>query len=424
MAPSVEISIPTTSISPDPKPYTLYNITLRLPLRSFTVPKRYSDFLALDQTLSSQVGSRPPAPLPAKSWFTRTVSSPELTEQRRICLETYLRTINEADDGRWRHTSEWRAFLNLPSSVSSANSSSSAVGLHASLTSPAGLGAPITDPVVWIDCHRNLKTQLHDARIHLQRRDQAHTAHDLHESSAAAKRCLVLAGGMITALDQGLKALAATGANTARSDKLGDGELRRRRDLLAAARTERDGLETLANSLTAKSTGAGLSGGMSTGGAAATAQQKSALFGGANGSQHSLGGRSGRVLGAPVETEQTRELDNAGLLQLQRQEMEAQDQSLEVMTKGVMRLKELAYATNEELEIQNRLMGLLDEDINRWVIFSSSLDPSFRADRLAWRMGTSHPADITFGHQGRYESSGGQEAGGKDFMMMGVVNDK
>ncbi|KLU85678.1 V-SNARE [Magnaporthiopsis poae ATCC 64411] len=88
MPPPVEISIPSTStLYQDSKPYTSYNITLRLPLRSFVVQKRYSEFEQLHRTLISLVGSPPPATLPSKSWFRSTVSSPELTERRRAELE-------------------------------------------------------------------------------------------------------------------------------------------------------------------------------------------------------------------------------------------------------------------------------------------------------------------------------------------------
>ncbi|KAI9777491.1 MAG: hypothetical protein M1816_004713 [Peltula sp. TS41687] len=386
--PPVELSIPTTSTSPSPKPHTTYNITIRLPLRSFTVTKRYSDFQALHQLLVTQTdGSIPPAPLPPKSWLTRTITSPDLTEQRRKGLETYLRSINETLDARWRSTSAWRTFLNLPASASSSSSANGSLSgaLHASLTSPAGAGPPITDPVVWIDVHRNLKSALHDARIQLQRRDQAQTVHDQHESSAAAKRCLVLAGGMIGALEQGLKALGGGGATTTtqqeshswkRDIRLGEGELRRRRDLIAAARREKDGLEALANSMAAKAHAAAVP----SGGVAATAGQKAELFGGevlVDGSQQQQqqqswgvggAGRGGgrRVLGAPLpETGQTRELENEGVLQLQKQVIEMQDQDVQELTKGVLRIKELGLAINEELTVQKDMLNLLDEDVTR-----------------------------------------------------------
>ncbi|KAI9770123.1 MAG: hypothetical protein M1840_003573 [Geoglossum simile] len=374
MAPPIEISIPTTSTSStDSKPFTIYNITLRLPLRSFTVQKRYSDFVTLNETLISLTGSPPPSPLPQKSWFTRTTSSPALTEQRRKDLETYLQAVNASPDGCWRATPVWRAFLNLPSSTASANANN----LHGTLVSPAGGGAPITDPTIWLDCHRDLKTHLHDARLHLARRDQATTAHGQHESSAAAKRCLVKAGGMILALELGLRALTdlkewGDGGGASSIEKLGEGELRRRRDLLATARKEKDGLEALANSMSLKNNAFSGSSSSSGTGAAATAQERSTLFSSPNPSQSTLNGnsgtttRGGRILGAPLpETDKTRELDNEGVLQLQRQVMQDQDRDIEEMRKGVARLRELGVAVNEELVLQNELLGLVDEDVDR-----------------------------------------------------------
>ncbi|KAH0547953.1 hypothetical protein GP486_008306 [Trichoglossum hirsutum] len=376
MAPLVEISIPTSTTSlADSKPFTLYNITLRLPLRSFTVQKRYSDFVSLNETLITLTSSPPPFPLPGKSWFTRTTSSPVLTEQRRQGLESYLRAINSSPDSRWRTTPAWRAFLNLPSSTATANASS----LHGTLVSPAGGGAPITDPTVWLDCHRDLKSYLHDARLHLAQRDQAITAHGQHESSAAAKRCLVKAGGMILALELGLRAITEPeewgddggNSSTASIEKLGDGEIRRRRELLATARKEKDGLEALANSMALKNNSLN-NGSSPSGGPAATVQERSSLFPSQNNSQSTLSsgggftGRGGRVLGAPLpETDKTRELDNEGVLQLQRQVMRDQDRDVEELRKGVARLRELGVAVNEELVLQNELLGLVDEDTDR-----------------------------------------------------------
>ncbi|KAI9751529.1 MAG: emp24p/erv25p- protein [Chaenotheca gracillima] len=385
MAPgTVEISIPNTNTSSTAKPYTLYNISLRLPLRSFILAKRYSDFTTLHSTLTTQAGGvPPPAPLPSKSWFTRTTSSPELTEERRKGLETYLKAINEDGDARWRGTSAWRAFLNLPSGTSGQGAGAR---LQDRLTSPGSGGAPITDPAIWLDCHRDVKTQLHDARLHLQRRDQADTLQGQHESSAAAKRCLVKAGGTIAALDQGLRLLGSNAPGgkghkeggesaweSSSSEKLGEGELRRRRDLVSTARKEKEGLETLAHSLASKMGPGGISSGGGVSNAAASEQDKAALFGGANGSQQSLdvkaggsGSRGGRVLGAPLpETERTRELDNNGVLQLQKQLMEDQDLSVEQLTKGVRRLRELGVAINEELLVQSDLLKLADEDSER-----------------------------------------------------------
>lgn len=353
MASTVEISIPNTSISNTPKPYTLYNITLRLPLRTLTVQKRYSDFTALHDTLTSQSGAPPPAPLPQKSWFSKTTSNPNLTEERRKGLETYLQTINQLEDHRWRNTSGWRSFLNLPSNTSSKSSLTS--NLRSAVSGP-GSGAPITDPVVWLDHHRELKSQLHDARLYLTKRDQATAAQAQHESGAQAKKCLVRAGTMLASLEQGLKSL---GADAWGSEKLGEGELRRRRDLLASVRREKEGLENLLSAMITKS---------HVDKTIATAQEKTDLVGSSSASSAlkpatGASGGGGRVLGR--ETAKTRALDNQGVLQLQQQYMQEQDEDIMTLAQAVRRQKELGVAIQEELVVQNEMLGLLDEDVTR-----------------------------------------------------------
>jgi regulator of vacuolar morphogenesis len=353
MAPPVEISIPSTTVSNTSKPYTLYNITLRLPLRTFVVQKRYSEFTTLDSTLRSQTSSPPPLPLPSKSWFRSTASSPELTEQRRKDLESYLRAIAESPDRRWRETSAWRAFLNLPSSTSASYSSRAQDAVP-------GPGGPASDPTVWLDSLREMKGLLHDARLHLGRRDGATTAQGQHEAGANAKRCLVKAGTLMASLEEGLKAMSTTEAgkvNDGWGSGVGEGELRRRKDLLASARMEKEGLEKLAVSLAVKGQGTGSGG---SGAAAATQQDKNALFG------PGVSRPSGRVLGAPVpETDKTRELDNEGVLQLQKQMMQNQDLDVEELAKIVRRQKDMGLAINEELEYQVEMLKKVDEDVDR-----------------------------------------------------------
>ena len=146
---------------------------------------------------------------------------------------------------------------------------------------------------------------------------------------------------MINALEQGLKGDANTG-----SSKLGEGELRRRRDLVASARKEKEGLENLLNAMAAKS---------QLDSTVASVQHKQALIG--------TQPRQGRVLGK--ETAKTRELDNQGVLQLQKQMMEDQDMGLEELRKVVVRQKELGIAINNELEVQNEMLKMVDDDVTR-----------------------------------------------------------
>ena len=342
MASTVEISIPNTSTSDTSKPYIIYNISLRLPLRAFTVQKRYSEFQTLHSHLTSQAGASPPAILPPKSWL-RSSSNPEFIDERRKGLEAYLHTINQIDDDRWRNTSAWRSFLNLPSNSSSKSSLAST--LHSAIAG-LGSGAPITDPVVWLDHHRELKSQLHDARLALTRRDQASTPQAQHECSAQAKKCLVRAGTMIAALEQGLKTLSQDAWG---NEKLGEGELRRRRDLVSSAKREKEGLENLLAAMAAKA---------QLDKTVASAQDKYALIGSAGAPQ-----KSGRVLGR--ETDRTRALDNQGVLQLQKQLMQEQDEDVMVLAQAVQRQKELSVNIQEELAVQNEMLGMVDEDVTR-----------------------------------------------------------
>ncbi|KAL5343349.1 hypothetical protein BJX70DRAFT_385515 [Aspergillus crustosus] len=373
MAPSLEISIPTTTTSTTSPPYTIYNMTLRLPLRSFAISKRYTDFTTFHNTLTTQTTTPPPLPLPPKSWLKNTVSNTDLRESRRQGLESYLRAINESDDPRWRNSPAWRAFLNLPSlgNTNKENGNGNASGfsatsarLHAAATGPGLLAGtePITDPTLWLDCYRDMKSHLHDARLHLTRRDQETTPQRQHESSARAKSALVRAGTLITALDEGLaKRLSenssSNGRHSSPAPSLGDGEVRRRKDLLINARKEKDGLEDLLNAMAAKSR---------VDNAVASIKDKEALVGAAAAAGGGGGrkfAKSGRVLGK--ETERTRELDNQGVVQLQRDMIQEQDLDVQSLMKIVRRQKELGIQINEELEIQNEMLRMVDEDTTR-----------------------------------------------------------
>ncbi|OJD29130.1 snare complex subunit [Diplodia corticola] len=404
----LDISIPSTSVSSTAdKPFTIYTIRIQQPIRTITTAKRYSDFVRLHTDLTAQAGGTPPpATLPGKSWwFTRTVNNPTMTEQRRRDLEQYLRAVEAADDGRWRHTSAWRTFLQLGTTMRSspysehgvkgtANGNTNGGGGHWEPGKGGAVG--IRDPATWLAVHQELKGNLHQARLALTRREQAQTAQQQHEAGAAAKKYLVLAGTLISALDDGLRRLSGGGGGSggagaagnrmkngrapvfvdddsdAPVEKLGDGELRRRRDLLSGARKEKEGLEGVLGALAVKSLAAGGSGAgapASTGVAAAPADKAHLFRGGLNGGVG--GGANGlaskRTLGAPAakETSRTRELDNTGVVQLQRQLMREQDEDVADLSHAVRRMREMGVQINDELQLQNEMLRMLDDDVDR-----------------------------------------------------------
>ncbi|KAH0361625.1 Phox-like protein, partial [Aureobasidium melanogenum] len=351
MAPSLQISIPTTSTAEqDGKKYTLYHVQLALPVRTHETRKRYSDFTSLHDTLVSQTGAAPPTPLPPKSWLRRTVDNPALTEQRRRGLEAYVRAILDAQDARWRSSTVWRHFLGLPnddkqSKIKQQNDS-------------------VADPAAWLDLHRDVKNQLHDARQLLKKRDAAATAQEQHAISANAKAALVRAATGLARLDDALtKAATKTKEDDdggwGQASRLGEGEIRRRRDMLGLARAETESLESNLKSLVVKPQGSMLS--ASSAAAAASDSDKRALWGDAPAARSSR-----RVLGGPAqETDKTRELDNSGVLQLQKRIMGEQEQDVLEIGKAVTRMKEMGIMINEELVVQNEMLNMLDTDVDR-----------------------------------------------------------
>ena len=462
----------------------MYNITIEHPLRTVTVPKRYSDFVALNNALIAEVNgdnnsgkgdtgdadsdkvsilsnrSRnvnstaskaiTPRPLPPKSWITRTVGNPALTERRRAGLEEYLRAIETGSDARWRRCAAWRTFLDLPGSyrpASAGNDSSgdrkevmnggrgggdifgvgsSGIGgmrgMLTNLTTQAG------SPTGWLDVHTELKSQLQAARSALARREQLQNSSspssssstsssrsssssslssttsqstitqetaNVHEMAATAKKSLVRAGTLVAALDAGLHRLSGpidakdrngcgNGSGRGPNNKsksngtglLGPGELRRRRDMLCAARTERAGLEALLHSCS-NSNNTNTNTNTNTNNnnthtrpqyqststktlldtSAATNTRKPRP-------QRTLGGGSQQST-TPKETAQTRPLDNTALLQLQQETMEAQDKDVNLLTASVRKIKDMGQMIGEEVALQTEMMGLVQADVER-----------------------------------------------------------
>lgn len=231
------------------------------------------------------------------------------------------------------------------------------------INTAAGNAAATLDPTTWMDLHREMKGQLSEARQQLAKRDAAdHSSGGAGVSTAsaeaggAAKKALIRASNILRSLESGLTGMAET-------KKLGDGELRRRKDLVATAKAERDGLERVSNSMAHTRTAgtAGAMGSTISREGTPTSAAKTALL-----ARSGTGSSSRRVLGAPLpETERTRELDNAGVLQLQKQQMAEQDQDVEDLTKIVRRQKEMAHLINREVAEQNEELDHLNNNVDR-----------------------------------------------------------
>lgn len=72
-------------------------------------------------------------------------------------------------------------------------------------------------------------------------------------------------------------------------------------------------------------------------------------------------GSTGR--GPAPETDRTAELENHGIVQLQQQVMQDQDSELDELSGHIHTTRNIAITINEELDLHNRLLDDLDDDV-------------------------------------------------------------
>ncbi|KAL4427976.1 hypothetical protein ABPG75_002065 [Micractinium tetrahymenae] len=149
--------------------------------------------------------------------------------------------------------------------------------------------------------------------------------------TATCRRKLGTLGGLLDGLRTSLEGPQLAG--------LTENERNRRRDLVAALRSRREQmLASLKREAPRAARDTLLAGSGSSGGLAAA-------------------GAGGR------ETDATAELGNRGLLSMQQQVMQQQDDALESLERTVVGTKHIALQINEEAELHNRLLDELDEGV-------------------------------------------------------------
>lgn len=339
---------------PSPKPHTVFRIEIQSHVRSWSIWRRYSEFVDLHTELAKSVGSAPPAVLPPKhplatvgSVLTLGLSKrgegeEKMLEERREGLERYLRAIIGCKDDRWRECFAFRDFLGVP------------VGKQDSAGASASSSSQFTSSS-WLDEHLDLQARVRDIRADINRRDALSDRGDVGASHTANVQAKKKLAGVITrasVLADGLGGLAMAG--------MSEGEVQRRTDMVARLQ---DDCEKLGKMVTvARHTSRAL------GSAAerhpASESDRDALLGG--------GGRAGkavtRVFGAkvePRETAETRPLDDTGVFRLQQTQMEQQDDQLSQLTTILQRQKMLGTAIAQEIAEQNEMLDDLSTDVDR-----------------------------------------------------------
>ncbi|KAI0793443.1 syntaxin [Abortiporus biennis] len=331
----------------EPKTHVVFRIEIQASVRSWQMWRRYSEFVDLHTELVKSTGSSPPAQLPPKNSLTMSMSSvslfrarnnQELLEERRAGLEVYLRAIISAKEDKWRESYAFRDFLGVPAGKQEGAGPSSSQFTSSS----------------WLDEHLELQARIRDIRADINKRDALSDRGDVsgsHQANVQAKKKLAGVLSRIGALEEGLETLGLGG--------MIEGELQRRKDMASRLR---DDCEKLAKIVTvARLTSRGL--GTSSERNPVSESDRAALLD----SSSTFARPSGRVFGAPKaqETEQTRPLDDHGLVQLQQTQIAQQDSHLAGLSTILQRQMHLGLAIHQEITVQNELLDDLGNEVDR-----------------------------------------------------------
>ncbi|EJD04043.1 syntaxin [Fomitiporia mediterranea MF3/22] len=328
-----------------PKTHVVYKIEVQASVRSWLMWRRYSEFDDLHTELSRSVGDPPPHPLPPKHTFSifRSKDSPQILQERIEGLEAYLRAIVSSKDERWRETFIFKEFLGIPTTKKDGVEG----GAPSEFTSSS-----------WIDEYMDLKSRVQDIRTDVNKRDALADRGDVvtaHSVNVQAKKKLAGVLNRLGNLTRGLEALAAAG--------LSEGEIQRRTPLAARLQDDCEKLSTMM--IASRSGSRAFASSVPANQNPASEADRSDLLGPA---QASTNRPFARVFGAtepPQETEQTRPLDDHGVLQLQQTKMEEQDSQLSQLTTILARQHQLGLAINQEISEQNEMLDDLTGEVDR-----------------------------------------------------------
>jgi regulator of vacuolar morphogenesis len=322
----MEVTIPSTSISDDAT-FTVYHVHVRVGEKSTVLQKRYSDFASLKSELESMYSATLPYKFPRKRFLKNTVKDHIFAEERRSELEDFLRSIAEDEaDIKWKKSLPFKEFLNLPPGIFSSVSNNSKEKFNDAWLLTSNNNEPITDLQSWLNTARDTKKKLHSARS------------SLYKAPSETRKELVLSRVKFESLRKGLDAVKD-------QEIIGDGEFKRRSELLKSLQREHHDIEQLLSNVSQFPEGSTPEGPLAQ-------SARSNLF-------------KGRVIGQPQETQRTRGLDDQQLLQLQKNDFQEQDQELDLLSKAIERQKQLGTAINEELALQNEILDELDTEVDR-----------------------------------------------------------
>jgi regulator of vacuolar morphogenesis len=346
----------------EPKAHIVFRIDIQAHVRSWQMWRRYSEFADLHTELTKSVGAPPPSPLPPKHAFAmlRSPKNEALLEERRAGLEIYLRAIVSAKDSRWLDAFAFRDFLGIPTGKQALPG----IGDLASIVGGKDVGGGFQfTSSTWLDEHMDLQSRVRDIRADINKRDAFSERGDVagaHTTNVQAKKKLAGVLTRVGVLVSGLDALVVQSG-------MSEGELQRRTDMVARLQ---DDCEKLAKMLTVASRQQSSSSSAAARNMTAGSDRAALFRSGSSGSgQPAVSSKPiARVFGVPQppkETEETRPLDDHGLLQLQQAKMDQQDAQVSQLTTILQRQRQLGTAINNELAQHVELLDGLHNDMER-----------------------------------------------------------
>lgn len=307
----MDLSIPTYTSS-TPTKFTIQvdlqgggDVKHRESESRYFLQKRYSDFVSLISQLQNEVGRDVPVALPPKSWLRST--NADFLDERRRGLELFLRRLVKIP--HFYSSAALLEFLQLQKQTNS----------H--------LTADAAEPD-WEESVTAVTQMLRQVRSNV-----VGGTSERYEN----QKLLLTAQTRIAHLEKGL---------TAQSDS----EYRHRKGQLVE-------MQKLLKQVTPSTTGGA---GGASGGSGESSGASTPLSGTMKSATSRGGGRKGRVLG---ETDKTRALNNSGLVSLQKDTFEEQDDSLRQMLGTIQRQKELGQAIRQEVDLQNEQLDELNGEV-------------------------------------------------------------
>jgi regulator of vacuolar morphogenesis len=260
---------------------------------------------------------------PEKSMFN---FKEKLLLERKKALENYLQVISASPDTIWRRSKAWHEFLQLPETSHNLNPKTQTI-----------------DSSKWMQEYTHLLGYFTDIRTFLNENDrltQKGNTSGAQSSKFQARKGLKNIAEKWEILNSSLET----------PQNISVGELARRKDLCLNSKLEIKSLEDLANAPTTSEN---------------TKVTKARLE--LLGDNRDGRPRSTRNFGVivPVETEKTRALDDHGVLQLQNEQMQQQDDVIGALAQVVKRQKEIGLAIGNELDTQNHMLNQITDSVDK-----------------------------------------------------------